>query len=108
MILSAGQRLRAVLVALVLAVGLTAGPATAREADRADHVQVRLAVEEAPGESSTELPGPEPNFENTFAPEEFEAPWTWWLGVVLTAVAVLAIGGVGLGYWLLVRRRDES
>lgn len=98
----AGRRLRALLlvVTLTLAVGMTAVPATAWEAP------VQLAVEEEPAEGG-ELPGPEPDLENTFAPEEFEAPWTWWLGVILTAVAVLSIGGVGLGYWLLVRR-DES
>lgn len=98
----AGRRLRALLLAVTLtfAWGPTAVPATAWEAP------VQLAVEEEPAEGG-ELPGPEPDLENTFAPEEFEAPWTWWLGVILTAVAVLTIGGVGLGYWLLVRR-DES
>lgn len=101
----AGRRLRALLlvVTLTLAVGLTTVPATASATPPA----VRLAVEEGPGEGG-DLPGPDPDLENTFAPEEFEAPWTWWLGVILTAVAVLSIGGVGLGYWLLVRRDDES
>lgn len=101
----AGRRLRALLlvVTLTLAVGLTAVPATAWEAPPP---AVQLAVEEEPAEDG-ELPGPEPDLENTFAPDEFETPWTWWMGVILTAVAVLSIGGVGLGYWLLVRR-DES
>lgn len=101
----AGRRLRALLLAVTftLTVGLAPMPAMASEGPPA---AVQLAVEEEPGEGG-ELPGPEPDLENTFAPDEFEAPWTWWLGVVLTAVAVLSIGGVGLGYWLLVRR-DES
>lgn len=101
----AGRRLRALLlvVTLTLAVGLTAVPATGWEAPTPT---VQLAVEEEPAEGG-EPPGPEPDLENTFAPTEFETPWTWWMGVILTAVAVLSIGGVGLGYWLLVRR-DES
>lgn len=103
----AGRRLRASLLALALTVGLLAAPTVAAAAPT-----YHLATEEG-GEGgegageTTELPGPEPNFENTFAPDEFETPWHWWLGVVLTAVTVLAIGGIGLGYWLLVRR-DES
>lgn len=65
---------------------------------------------EAPAEGGEEpLPGPEPDFgsENTFQPADYEAPWTWWMGVVLTAVAVLTVGGIALGWWLLVPR-DRS
>lgn len=103
----AGRRLRALVLVLTLtwAVGLSAVPAAASEAPAPPAMQ--LAVEGEGGEGG-ELPGPEPDLDNTFAPEEFETPWTWWMGVMLTAVAVLSIGGVGLGYWLLVRRREES
>lgn len=59
------------------------------------------AATEAPGD---QLPGPEPTLESTFAPTEYEAPWTWWMGVGLAAVGVLAAGGTGLGYYLLVYR----
>lgn len=66
---------------------------------------------EVPAEGGEEpLPGPEPQFgsENTFQPRDYEAPWTWWMGVVLTAVAVLTIGGVALGWWLLVPKDRET
>ncbi len=61
-----------------------------------------LAVE-GPSEEAG-LPGPEPNLQNSFAPEEYEAPWTWWLGVILTIVTVLIIVGFGAAYYLLVHR----
>ncbi len=63
-----------------------------------------LAVEVQEGE----LPGPEPNPSTSFAPSEYEAPWTWWMGVLLTGVAVFAALGAGLGYFLLVKRGEES
>lgn len=122
----AGRRLRASLLALTLtvSVGSMAAPSLAAAAPPP---AFQLATEEGGGAGGqggeategggeggvepegevTELPGPEPNFENTFAPEEFETPWHWWLGVILTAVTVLAIGGIGLGYWLLVRREES-
>lgn len=105
MIHVAGRRLRVLILALMLTltVGAVAVPATASAAPSS---AIQLAVEGGEGEG-TELPGPEPDLDSTFAPEEFETPWTWWMGVILTAVTVLAIGGVGLGYWLLVRRREE-
>lgn len=107
MIPLAGRRLRALVLVLTLTaiVGLSAAPAAAWEAPRSPAIQ--LAVEGGDGEGG-ELPGPEPELDNTFAPEEFETPWHWWLGVILTVVTVLSIAGMGLGYWVLVRRREES
>ncbi|HEX2027561.1 MAG TPA: hypothetical protein VHF25_06130 [Nitriliruptorales bacterium] len=62
----------------------------------------------AGGEAEGELPGPDPSPGTTFAPENYETPWTWWMGVILTVVTVLGIGGVGLGYWLLVHRAGPA
>lgn len=102
----AGSRRRALLLALTLTLALgLAGPGGTAWATPPPVLE--LAVEEGPG-GGTELPGPEPDFQNTFAPEEFETPPTWWIGVILAAVTVLSIAGLGLGYLLLVRRRDES
>lgn len=64
--------------------------------------------EAAEGEAEGELPGPEPSPGTTFAPDDYEAPWTWWMGVILTVVTVLGIGGAGLGYWLLVHRAGAA
>lgn len=75
---------------------------TDTEVPRAADVGLRLAVEESPTES--ELPGPEPSPSTPFAPKAYERPWTWWLGVVLTVAAAVGVSGVGLGYWLLVKR----
>ncbi|MDQ4131365.1 MAG: hypothetical protein M3133_10345, partial [Actinomycetota bacterium] len=63
-----------------------------------------LAVEDESGTQGGQLPGPEPNLQNSFAPEEYEAPWTWWLGVILTAVTVLLIATFGLAYYVLIHR----
>lgn len=111
MIPLAGRRLRALVLALAMTgvMGLSAVPAAAEQVPQP---AIRLAVEGGEGGEggegdTTQLPGPEPDLDNTFAPDEFDTPWTWWLGVVLTAVAVLSIGGVGLGYWLLVRHRED-
>lgn len=65
---------------------------------------VVLAVDATAGEEGGRLPGPEPNLQNSFAPEEYEAPWTWWLGVVLTVVAVMITLGFGLAYYVLIHR----
>lgn len=77
--------------------------AVAAEPTNGQEVAVVLAVE---GEGE-QLPGPEPNLRNSFAPPEYEAPWTWWLSVVLAVVTVLAIAGFGLGYYLLFHRRRQ-
>ncbi len=63
-----------------------------------------LAVEAPGAEPGGQLPGPEPNLQNSFAPEEYEIPWTWWLGVILTVVAVLIVVGFGLAYYVLIHR----
>jgi hypothetical protein len=60
------------------------------------------------GGETGELPGPEPDPQTSFAPKDYEPPWTWWLGVILTVVAVLAVGGTALGYYLLVRRPTDT
>lgn len=98
---------------LLLVTGMLAAfllPATSALADA-----VVLAVEdtgqepggEAPGEQE-ELPGPEPNPETTFAPSDYERNWTWWIGVILTAVTAIAIAGVGVTYYVLVDRDREE
>lgn len=66
-----------------------------------------LAVEAEP---EGPLPGPEPDTDpesNEFAPSEYEPPWTQWLGVILTLTAILFVLGVGIGYWLLVKRPED-
>ena len=70
-----------------------------------------LAQTETQTEPAEEAPlGPEPHLENTFNPPEYVRDWTWGLGVVLTAVGVLAAGGTAMGYYLLVWRppRDSE
>ncbi|MFN2555833.1 MAG: hypothetical protein ABR592_03005 [Nitriliruptorales bacterium] len=91
-----------VLAAIVLFQGETADASQAARQTR-DEEAVVLAVE-GPSEEEGGLPGPEPNLKNSFAPEEYEAPWTWWLGVILTAVSVVIIVGFGLAYYILIHR----
>lgn len=95
------SRSLAVLLAALLLVGAAPVAATAQEL-----AEAVLAVEG--GGEGEPLPGPEPSLEHTFAPEEYEAPWTWWMSVILLAVTVLAIGGAALGFWLLVPRDRET
>lgn len=99
-----------VLLPVLAAVALQGGVAKASEpAERVsgEESAVVLAVE-APGEGQGgQLPGPEPNLRNSFAPEEYEAPWTWWLSVVLTVVALLIVVGFGLAYYVLFHRPSQ-
>lgn len=77
------------------------------QAQAAPQDVVELAAE-APAEGEP-LPGPEPTLDheaNEFAPEPYEPPWTFGLGVILTVVAVLAIVATGLG-WMRLRRAEE-
>lgn len=98
------RALSGLLVGFLLVLGGSPVAASATEAGGGES-----PAAEAPAEGEEPLPGLEPNFgsENTFQPADYEAPWTWWLGVILTAVAVLTIGGVALGWWLLVPK-DRS
>jgi hypothetical protein len=102
-------RLLAVALAALLALLATAVPAAlASSAPAGADV---LAVEDPEGEEEERPPpGPDPDYEdNPFMPPEYEVPWTYGLGIALTAVGVLAIIGTALGYWALVGRdRDEE
>lgn len=80
------------------------GEAVAAFRARVGGAEASLAVEAEAGTQGGQLPGPEPNLQNSFAPEEYEAPWTWWLGVILTAVTVLLIAAFGLAYYVLIHR----
>ncbi len=98
-----GRLLGTLLTALVL-VGLLSSAAAA--AATAGH---QLAVAQPTGQPAAAgdeqpLPGPEPDPRTTFAPEQYEPPWTWWLGVILTGVTVVGVAAAGLGYWLLIAR----
>ncbi|MBW3577722.1 MAG: hypothetical protein KY462_08300 [Actinobacteria bacterium] len=55
-----------------------------------------------------ELPGPDPDPDNTFAPTEFTPSWTWWLGVILTVVTVLMLVAFGFIYATMVRNRQPE
>lgn len=100
---------------LVLVTGILAAiapPATPALAD-----PVVMAVEdteqdtggEVPAEQEQqELPGPEPDPQTTFAPSDYERNWTWWIGVILTAVTAIAIAGIGISYYVLVDREREE
>lgn len=77
------------------------------QAQAATQDVVELAAE-APAEGEP-LPGPEPTLDpeaNEFAPEPYEPPWTFALGIILSVVAVLAIVATGLG-WMRLRRAEE-
>lgn len=101
-------RLAAVVLAALLAMALGAAVApTAFAASDGDPVV--LAVEEDPEGEGRPPPGPEPVYEdNPFLPPEYDVPWTYGLGLVLTAVGVLAIIATALGYWLLVKDDEPS
>lgn len=70
---------------------------------------VVLAAEEGADEDAP-LPGPEPQLgeDSPFGPPEYEVPWTYGMGILLSAVAVLAIVGTAAGYWFLVRRPERE
>lgn len=70
-------------------------------AERVSREEAIVLAVEGPTE---ELLGPEPNLQSSFAPEEYQTPWTWWLGVLLTVVAVMMTVGFGLAYYLLIHR----
>ncbi len=91
-------------LALLAAVVLLQGVPSQVKAVDASQSHAKLAVEAPGGEQGNGLPGPEPNLKTSFAPEEYEAPWTWWLSVILTAVTVVIIVAFGLAYYLLIHR----
>lgn len=62
---------------------------------------VPAAATEAPGGGDL---GPTPNLDNSHAPADYEKPWHFWAGVLLAGVGVMAMLGVGGGYYLLVLR----
>ncbi|MGH3442080.1 MAG: hypothetical protein ACRDUY_08545 [Nitriliruptorales bacterium] len=97
---------RVACVAATLAAGaillLPVAPATAAPRDAA-----LIAAAESP--EGGQLPGPEPNEESPFAPQEYQTPWTWWMGVLLAVAGAVAALYVGLGYYFLVKRpRDRA
>jgi hypothetical protein len=107
-------RRRALTVAAFVVLHLLAVPVAgaAPAADQAASIAVEdgaivLAVEVDP---EAPLPGPEPDMDpetNPYAPGEYEAPWLQWIGAILTLAAVLFILGIGVGYWLLVKRPED-
>lgn len=94
------------LTVLAAVVPQGAGVAASEPGEQAsrEHSALVLAVEAPGGEGGGQLPGPEPNLQNSFAPEEYEIPWTWWLGVILTVVAIVIVAGFGLAYYVLIHR----
>lgn len=104
-------RTSALLLALALvAPAVLAVPATAAASEAAGAPV--LAVEDDPEMEEEEVapPGPEPQLgeDSPFGPAEYEIPWTYAMGVLLTAVAVLATIGFVAAYWFLVRRPERE
>ena len=95
------------LAVLLLAPVVLASPAVADDADATGTAV--LAVEDEM-EDDAPLPGPEPRLgeDSPFGPPEYEVPWTYGMGILLSAVAVLAIIGTVAGYWYLVRRPERE
>lgn len=93
-----------VVLLLVPAVLVPSGVAGAEPTDA-----VVLAVEGEADEDAP-LPGPEPQLgeDSPFGPSEYEVPWTYGMGILLSAVAVVAIIGTAAGYWFLVRRPERE
>lgn len=95
---------RVVCLAATLAAVLVvpAAPATAAPSGAAV-----VAAAESP--EGGQLPGPEPQEDSPFAPQPYQTPWTWWMGVLLALAGVIAALYVGLGYYFLVKRpRDRA
>lgn len=103
-------RLVAVVLTALLALAALAAVAPAAHASPDGPDGVLLAVEDPEDEGEERPPpGPDPVYEdNPFLPPEYDVPWTYGLGIVLTAVGVLATIATALGYWLLVRDDEPS
>ena len=56
-------------------------------------------------DGATDTPSAAPT---EFGPVEYERPWTWWLGVILTGVAGLMVMGMAAAYLLLVKRSEMT
>lgn len=101
--------MRTRLSGLVLMLAVLAGPAaaaTALPAFAADATELVVAAE-----GGGEPQGIEPRLaddpDNEFRPEDYEEPWTYWLGVFVLVGTVPALLLVGLLYYLLVHRHRD-
>jgi hypothetical protein len=93
------------LLALLALPAAAAGAAPARPDVAADTFVVAT-------EAGGEAPGLDPrladNEDNEFAPDEYERPWTYWLGVFVLVSTIPALALVAALYYLLVHRHRDT
>lgn len=103
--------MRSRLIGLLLLAALVVLPLVAATAAFAssDGGDALIVATEAGGEA----PGPEPagpdDESNEFRPEDYERPWTWWMGpLLLVGFGPLLLGGAAFYYFKVHRPAQRS
>lgn len=99
--------MRTRLSGLVLLLALLVLPAAAASAAPALAAADTTVLATEAGPPSGLEPRLADNPDNAFRPEDYEEPWTYWLGVFVLAGTIPAIGLVGYLYYVLVHRHRD-
>jgi hypothetical protein len=102
--------MRSRLIGLLLLVALLVVPVVAATAAFASGDSDTLVVAT---EAGGEAPGPEPagpeDDGNEFRPQDYERPWTWWMGpLLLVGFGPVLLGGAAFYYFKVHRPAQRS